>query len=1090
MGFMDNARRAAAALVGVELSKAAPTDLGEQMQAANVVAGMSGNTPMGPGEPLTPAWGYNQTPRRFDYMPGRNITTRPRLNEKISFETMRQFVESYDVAQACITHRIDSIRSLAWDVLPIDGVEGSPELDWQIAMAKKIMAKPDGRTPFASFLNEFLYDVLAFDAGCLYKLRNNAGQAIGLKPIDGTTIAPLLDGWGDTPEAGAAAYVQIVHGIPTEWYDDQQLVYVPFRKLTKSPYGTAPLEAVMVNASADIKYQLHFLRNYTAGNIPAMFGILPAEMSPQQRREWQDNWDAFLGGDENVKSQIRWVPGGTQFKDLTIKEFDKDLADWFMRKTCAAYHISPQELGYVADVNRANGETQENVQQRVGDLPLQQHVEGILSRFLQEDLGAPVEFHFDAGGETEDRLATAQSDKVYIEAGVVSVSDIAEMRGFGVDTVKVPRFIYDPKLGPIPLSSLVAASAAVDPETAEPVGVLPATQNGAEHIQALTIADGGKPDPQQQDAAAVGTTAAMATMAKAVESERSAFRKFVKTRRARGSWRDFQFRTAPAQTARELNKLGREIVRKDNGQVAVAGLCVLAADTGRVLMLQRALDPDDPAQGTWEFPGGHLEDGEMPVDAARREWQEEVGIPIPTGVIGQTWTNGHYQGFVYRVDTEASVPCRIGSTVVLNPDDPDGDQVETVAWWNPADLVDNRAVRAELAADLSMVLAAIADKCPCCDGTGEHDTGRECYGCDASGLGSAFTGDMPCAGALDMEADAAPLVKGWRDGQPKTPMHNFDLAIIDHYQPLIFQSLAVWVNGRPISAAIAAVNDPYARMYRRSYWDEGDKADRRLETIEQQDEASGEADNLQAPATIDGRLETISIDDIREALKGDGTEQAADGDQPLSDLFQSLKADAYLTGSYAGGVQLANWLTSGSGIADQVDVPDWSAWVPGDAQAALAASDGGLRSLLDNSGITIHSILDGLLDQMGNQIADGLAHGMSPDQIAGSIVDLLNIQSRATMIAQTETARAQIAGAANVYGLNGVNQWDLVTADNPCEECIAIAENNPYDLHDFEDMPPVHPYCRCSMTPVLESITESPVVTEETESQGTDTINE
>lgn len=38
--------------------------------------------------------------------------------------------------------------------------------------------------------------------------------------------------------------------------------------------------------------------------------------------------------------------------------------------------------------------------------------------------------------------------------------------------------------------------------------------------------------------------------------------------------------------------------------IKAASLAVLAEDTGRILLLQRALDPNDRAAGKWEFPGG------------------------------------------------------------------------------------------------------------------------------------------------------------------------------------------------------------------------------------------------------------------------------------------------------------------------------------------------------------------------------------------------------------------------------------------------------------------------------------------------------
>ena len=43
---------------------------------------------------------------------------------------------------------------------------------------------------------------------------------------------------------------------------------------------------------------------------------------------------------------------------------------------------------------------------------------------------------------------------------------------------------------------------------------------------------------------------------------------------------------------------------------------------GRVLVLERADVP-----GAWQFPQGGLDDGETPLAAARREAEEETGIP-------------------------------------------------------------------------------------------------------------------------------------------------------------------------------------------------------------------------------------------------------------------------------------------------------------------------------------------------------------------------------------------------------------------------------------------------------------------------------
>lgn len=140
-----------------------------------------------------------------------------------------------------------------------------------------------------------------------------------------------------------------------------------------------------------------------------------------------------------------------------------------------------------------------------------------------------------------------------------------------------------------------------------------------------------------------------------------------------------------------------------------AGLAVVAEDTGRVLMLQRAKVEGDAAGGTWEFPGGHIEPDENPLMAAFREWSEEVGRRVPAGKPVGSWrsADGKYTGFVWSVRKEAVLGLD-SRTDITNPDDPDGDILEAIAWFEPDHLEGNPAIRAELATDIELVKKAIS----------------------------------------------------------------------------------------------------------------------------------------------------------------------------------------------------------------------------------------------------------------------------------------------------------------------------------------------------------------------------------------------
>jgi 8-oxo-dGTP diphosphatase len=60
---------------------------------------------------------------------------------------------------------------------------------------------------------------------------------------------------------------------------------------------------------------------------------------------------------------------------------------------------------------------------------------------------------------------------------------------------------------------------------------------------------------------------------------------------------------------------------------------VVRDDAGRLLLVRRA---HEPGLGKWSLPGGRIEDGETPSQAAAREVLEETGLLVAVGELLQT----------------------------------------------------------------------------------------------------------------------------------------------------------------------------------------------------------------------------------------------------------------------------------------------------------------------------------------------------------------------------------------------------------------------------------------------------------------------
>lgn len=989
------------------------------VEQAMLEQGMITGGPYSPGRPIQQFSPWDMAPRHWELPTGFNVSTRPRaIQGRLSFWTLKNMLDVWDVSRLCIEHLEDDIRSFDWDILPARGIE--EDVRDQCDKARAFLNKPDGQTPFDSWLNMFMEDVLRYDAGTIFRERNRAGDVKALEVISGTTIAPLVDFFGDVPEGEAPQQVQYVNGVPWVWLYEGDLIYIPYRLLPESPYGLPPIEWLMLTANTDVRFQWHFLNWFTEGTIPDTFMEAPPDSSdPEELAKFQATWDAVMEGNQAMKHKVRWIPAGSKPTKASEKTFDVNFPLYLMRKTCAAYKVTPADIGITDQVNKASSETQVDVQFRIGTAPRLKYIENILTMVLQEDLKLPVRFNFDVGREKQDRLQEAQAMDAYVKMGALSPDEVRQdILNKDIDsTYPTPRFIFSARAGAIPLKSIAEIAGKIDPRTAsyEPsdvditaidkvrqsisaTGVIPQGDDLASKKQALVqppTAAGGAggaappgtgslpPPPSgggKQVASASGEQSAKGVGAapakRSVNDELKAWRENSMRRVKEGKPpKRFESDVIPDFLHRAVwSKLNRAASAQEvadafrlplSGLVIsdplAAGLAVKAADSGRVLMIQRARDPEDDAAGKWEFPGGHLEEDELPLEAAKREWQEETGCKLPDGQVVGSWlsSDGVYECFVYKISSEDLVPNNPDpeNRHVLNPDDPDHDNVEVFAWFDPKELPNNPSMRDELQ-----------------------------------------TTDWS-----ELERDQ-----------------------LKARHPQIKQLL--------------------------------------------------EAEKYYAPK-------------IRAALKFDSKEVAKSGALPkldtdqLAKIFKSLLADGYFVGYKGAEEHLSKIKRADTPAPEDLGSAvmnfSWDDWSPGNDEAAALLSDSGLQDLLDEAGVTIKGITDTTLQEISDTLEQMAEQGASVDQIASALAEIVG-DDRAYLIATTELARAVGAATEDSYQANGVGQfnWMVTDDDKLCPLCQDQGENGPYEV-GIDDMPPLHPQCRCATTAVVGSISMDNVTSED-----------
>ena len=384
----------------------------------------------GPLDPLPPAAPLDVAGRQWDYPSGFNLQVEPRGAAGLSFATLRRLADGYDLLRLVLETRKDQVARMSWAIGPRTPGGDTGPID-RITAATRFFQRPDGIHGWVDWLRLLLEEMFVVDAASLYMQRDRAGRLLRLLPLDGATIKPVIDAWGRIPqpyeENGRTlypiAYQQVLKGIPAVDYSVRDLLYRPRNIRVHRAYGFGPVEQVVTTVNIALRRQAFLLDYFTEGNIPDSLIGVPETWTPDQIATYQRYWDAYFDGDLARRRRAKFVPGGVARTFVQTKEPELKSAfdEWLARIVCFAFSVSPQ--AFVQQQNRATAETQKELSEKEGLVPILSWIKSIVDDLLAAEFDAPdLEFIWRADNEL-DPVAQETMLSSYATKGILTINE-------------------------------------------------------------------------------------------------------------------------------------------------------------------------------------------------------------------------------------------------------------------------------------------------------------------------------------------------------------------------------------------------------------------------------------------------------------------------------------------------------------------------------------------------------------------------------------------------------------------------------------------------------------------------------------------
>lgn len=292
----------------------------------------------------------------------------------------RAWAERSEWIRAAVNVRKSQISQSEWEILKFDpeGPEPDPAM---VTKLKALFNMPNPRhDSWRSFIEPVVEDILVLDAGVIEKERTLNRQLAGLWPVDGAKVKVNAYWAGEDLVPRYFYYREPLD--PPITFRSADMIYIMESPSTYRVVGLSKLETLQMTIESELSGHMYNHRQVTNAAPDGMLD-LGQGARPEQVNSFKRYWDAEIAG----KGAMAFIGGTKDAKFIQFNRAQREMQfmEWQMylvRKICAVFGLSPQDIAITTDINRATADIQAEQTEDRGLRPLL----GLLQEYLTREV--------------------------------------------------------------------------------------------------------------------------------------------------------------------------------------------------------------------------------------------------------------------------------------------------------------------------------------------------------------------------------------------------------------------------------------------------------------------------------------------------------------------------------------------------------------------------------------------------------------------------------------------------------------------------------------------------------------------------------